>query len=212
MTTKLQVYNGALVTHLDTLPLVALTDLRAERRALDGVYDETLQWMIEQGMWNFSARSQIWTPSLSVIPDFGQTYAYEKPDDYVRLILISDNETFRPTLRDFLEEGDYFLSYCSQLYVQYVSSHTDYGADPGKWKPAFAAAFEAELAWRGQGGVKPLSVLDKEALRKLKRRLLQDAQSKDVVNQAPTELPLGRLAMARAGVRGNARMRRTPYA
>jgi hypothetical protein len=208
---KLQIYNGALVTHLDTRPLKALTDARTERRALDSVWDETLEWMIEQGMWNFAARSQMWEPSPSATPEFGQSYAYEKPDDYVRLIYISDNETLKPTLREFLEEGDYFIAYASPIYVQFVSDDPAWGADPGKWKPAFTTAFEAELAWRAQGGIKALSTIDKESLRKLKRRLLQDAQSKDVVNQAPTEMPAGRLVTARGGLRGNALMRRTPY-
>lgn len=211
MPTKLEIYNGALITHLDTRPLRTLSDLRTERRALDAVWDKTLEYMLEQGMWNFAARSILWMPSSTTVPEFGQQYAFEKPEDYVRLIRISDNETLEPTLAGYLEEGDFFISDSSQIYAQYVSNDLLWGKDSDKWTPAFAAAFEAELAWRGRGGVKPLSAGDVESLRRLKKTLLQDAQSKDVVNQAPTELPTGRLVRSRSGFRGNDKMRRTPY-
>lgn len=212
MADKLTLYNLALGTHLDTRPLRALTDARTERRALDAVYPEALQWMLEQGMWNFAARSDEWPSSDTAVSNFGYQYAFEKPDDYVRLIKISDNENLLPTLDDFSEEGDFFFAWMDPIYVQYVSNDLEYGADPGKWKPAFIAAFAAELAWRAQGGCKPLSTADKDALRKLKLRLLQNSQSKDVVNQPMAELPTGRLVRARGG-RGNYnRMRRTPYA
>lgn len=211
MPTKLEVYNGALITHLDTRPLRTLSDARTERRALDAVWDKVLEYMLEQGMWNFAARSIQWEPSSTVVPEFGQQYAYEKPEDYVRLIRISDNETLKPTLTGYLEEGSYFISDSSVIYAQYVSNDLLWGKDTSKWTPAFVAAFEAELAWRGRGGVRPLGAGDVESLRRLKKTLLQDAQSKDVVNQAPTELPTGRLVRSRGGSRGNDRMRRTPY-
>lgn len=211
MANKLQIYNGALLTHLDTRPLVTLTDARTERRALDAAWPEALQWMLEQGMWNFAARTQSWEPATTPVPGFGQRYAYAKPEDYVRLIRIADNETLEPTLADFLEEGEFFLSYASILYVQFVSNDLSWGADLSKWGASFATAFEAELAYRAQGGVKTLSTIDKDALGKTKRRLLKNAQSKDVVNQAPAELPTGRLVRARGGFGRSNNMRRTPY-
>jgi hypothetical protein len=192
--------------------LRTLSDARTERRALDAVWDDVLQFMLEQGMWNFAGRSIIWEPSSTVVPEFGQRYAFEKPVDYVRLIRISDNETLEPTLAGYLEEGDFFISDCSIIYAQYVSNDINWGADPGKWPPTFSAAFQAELAYRGRGGVKSLSANDVVLLDKTKKTLLQNAQSKDAVNQAPTELPTGRLVRSRGGFRGNDRMRRTPYA
>jgi hypothetical protein len=209
---KLGVYNDALTTHLKTRPFRTLSDARSERRALDAVWAGALEWMLNEGMWNFAARTEQWMPSDTVESEFGYRFLYEKPDDYVRLIKISDNENLNPTLDDFSEETDYFAAWVDPIYVQYVSDSFDYGADPGKWAPSFAAAFSAEMAWRAEGGVKPLSSVDKDALMKVKRRLLQNAQSKDVVNQPQAQLPPGRLVQSRGG-RGNYnRMRRTPYA
>lgn len=212
MVDKLGIYNGALLTHLDTRPLLTLNDARTERRALDAVYPDTLAWMLEQGMWNFAARADQWPASQTAVPNWGFDFYVEKPSDYVRLIKFSENEHLEPTLNRWSEEGDFFAVDVDPVYVLYVSNDITLGGDPGKWGPSFAAAFQAELAWRGQGGVRPLSAVAKDELRKLKKKLLENAQAKDAVNQAPSQLPVGRLVRSRAGFRGNDRMRRTPYA
>jgi hypothetical protein len=208
---KLGVYNGALSTYLDTRPLKTLSDSRAERRALDGAYDETLKWMLEQAMWNFATKAEQWMSSDTATPEFGYRFFFEKPDDYVRLVKISADERFGATLSDFSEEGDFFAADADPIYVMFVSDAIDAGSDPGKWGTAFAAAFEAELAWRARGGVKPLAVAEVEALQKIKRRLMNDAKTKDVVNQPFTELAPGRLVRSRFGGAGYNKMRRTPY-
>jgi hypothetical protein len=211
--TKLEVYNGALQTHLNCRPLRTLSDARTERRALDAVWTPVLKWMLEQGMWNFALRTQRWEASTTVIPEFGHRSAFAKPADYVRLSRISDNEYLEPTLSNYLEEGDYFICDIDVIFAQFVSNDLNFGADPNKWTPAFAAAFKGELAYEARGGIGNLSTIDVNELKKAKRRLMQDAQSKDVVNQAPSKLPQGRLVSARAGFgRGNNAMRRTPYA
>jgi hypothetical protein len=208
---KLGIYNGALSTHLDTRPLRTLADARAERRALDGVYADTLAYMLEQHMWNFAARASEWFASTTATSEFGFRFLFEKPDDYVRLIKIADNENLIPQLYDYSEEGDFFAAWAEQIWVLYVSDDIAYGGDSGKWFPAFAAAFEAELAWRARGGVKPMSAAEIDALQKVKRRLLNDAKSKDVVNQPPGYRLPGRLVSARGGFGNYNRMRRTPY-
>jgi hypothetical protein len=210
---KLGIYNDALLTYLDTRPLVTLSDARTERRALDKAWPRTMETMLEAGMWNFASRAQQWNPSDTAESGFAFQYAYEKPDDYVRLIKISDNEWMEPTLSNFSEEGDFFFADVDPLWVIYVSNDAQYGADLGKWPAAFATAFAAELAYRARGGVKTFGAREAEALVKMKIRLLADAQGKDAVNQAPTRLPAGRLVQARAGRSGIFnRMRRTPYA
>lgn len=212
MADKLGIYNEALQTHLDTKPLLTLSDARSERRALDAVWASALAFMTEQGMWNHATRTAQLFPSETMVPQFGYQNAYEKPDDYVRLTAIADNEWLRPTLSDYKEEGDFFFADIDDLHVSYVSNDATLGSDPGKWGASFATAFAAELAFRGAGGIKPLSSTDKDLLFKIKRRLLINALAKDCVNQAVAELPVGRLVRSRGGLSGNNRMRRTPYA
>ena len=116
MATKLEVYNQTL-RHLRARRIASLTDARSERRELDSAWAGTLDWMLEQGLWNFASRAQQWDPSSTVDSEFGYQYVYEKPDDYVKLVQISDNERFVPTLPDFSEEGDYFMADCDPLWV-----------------------------------------------------------------------------------------------
>lgn len=212
MATKLTVYNRALLA-LKTRRLVTLTENRSERRDLDAVYGETLEWMLERAMWNFALATEEWTPSAEAEPQFGYQYAYERPDDYSRLVRIAANERFVPTLSDFSEEGDFFFSDVSPMWVQFVSTDPQRGRDPGKWTPSFAEAFAMELAWRAGPHICSMSAQDKDQLGKDRKRALNEAKTSDAVNQPMGILPPGRLVQARTGRRNSYNnMRRTPYA
>lgn len=211
MATKLEVYNGAL-TLLGARTLLTVTDNRTERRTLDAVYAQTFDFMIEAAMWHFAARSEELSPSDTQTSNFGWQYVYEKPDDYIRLILICDNERFTPTLESYSDEGDYFLADCSLLYIQYVSDDINYGADPGKWSASFVTAFQDELAYRAAPQMQNVPANLRDWLVKKKRQSLYYAKGKSAVNSPRSDLPVGRLVRARAGNRYINAMRRTPYA
>jgi hypothetical protein len=210
--TKLTVYNRALLA-LKSRRLTGLTENRSERRDLDAVYSETLDWMLERALWNFSLATEEWTPSAEAESQFGYQYAYDKPDYYSRLVRISANERFVPTLSDFSEEGDFFFSDVSPMWVQYVSTDPERGRDAGKWPPAFAEAFALELAWRAGPHICSMSAQDMDGLKKNKKEALYQAKTSDAVNQPMATLPPGRLVQARTGRRNSYNnMRRTPYA
>ena len=197
MGTRLEIYNASLI-RLGERRLATLSDNRTERRSLDAVWTDTLAYMIEAAMWNWAARTEELQSSDTVTPNFGYTYAFEKPDDYVRIVRIADNELLGPTLEDYIEEGDYFFAWGDPLYLQYISNDTDYGADPGKWTASFSRAFVLELAYRVAPQVGVNAKLQ-ELLYEEKNRALSYAKSKDVVNQAMTRLPAGRLIGSRMG-------------
>jgi hypothetical protein len=210
MATKLEVYNQALL-HLKTRRLRALTDARSERRDLDAVWSPTIDYMLERGLWNFATRAQQWMSSDTIDPEFGYEYAYETPDDYVRLVDIGADERYGWTLEDYKEEAGVYYCDVDPLYVRYVSNDTAYGLDLGKWPSAFTAALVWELAWRAGGHIGFISADVKEEIRKERKRSLTEAKGADAVNQAMSHLPAGRLVRARGGNSGYNRMRRTPY-
>ena len=198
MASRLELYNQSLL-RLGERRLATLSDNRPERRSLDAVWADTLAYMIEAAMWNFASRTEELQASETVTPNFGYTYAVEKPDDYVRIVNIADNELMAPTLQDFMEEGDYFLTWCDPLYLQYISNDTSYGADPGKWTASFSRAFVLELAYRiapqiGYGDEKQKMLYEE------KNKALSYAKGKDVVNQSMRRLPPGRLVSSRMGL------------
>lgn len=210
MATKLEVYNGALIL-LGARTLLTLTDNRTERRSLDSVWDQTLKFMIEAAIWHFAARTEEISASDTQDSAFGWEYVFEKPEDYVRIISISDNDRLTPTLQYYADEGDYFLADCDPIYLQYVSDDINHGADPGKWSASFSTAFMDELAYRVAPQMANVSLQTRDWLAKKKRQSLYYAKGKSAVNQPRAELPVGRLVRARAGSRGDNAMRRTPY-
>ncbi len=210
MATKLEVYNNVL-TLLGARTLATVSDARSERRSLDRVYDPALQYLIEAALWHFAAVTHELSPSDTTTSEFGYNYVYEKPDDYVRIIKISDNERFTPTLEDYSEELDFFLCDAQPIWLQYVSNDITAGADPGKWSASFTAAFVDELAYRAATQIAGVSVATKDWLEKKRRRSLYYAKGKSAVNQAMGHLPIGRLIRSRAGSQGVNKMRRTPY-
>ncbi len=211
MADKLSIYNGTLLL-LKARRIATLSDNRAERRSLDAVWAETLDYMLEQGFWDFAGRTEELMSSDTAIPQFGYRYAYELPDDYLRTLRISDNEYLEPDLKYYEPEGDHIFTDVNPLYLRYVSNHYAYGGDPGKWKPTFARAFEYELAWRAGPQIASLSSTDREEIRKERKRMLTEAKSKDGANQPMVIRRPGQLVTARAGHRGHTNyMRRTPY-
>ncbi len=145
MTSKLTLYNGAL-RKLGHDKLASLAEEAERRYVLDDVYDDTLELCLESGQWKFANRVAEVASAIGVTPEFGFTYAFEKPSDFVRLTAISGNENLRPSLSDYREEGGYWLADVDPIYIGYVSNDTDYGMDMTLWPPSFIEFVEYSLA------------------------------------------------------------------
>lgn len=211
MATQLELYNQALLL-LGSRTIATLTDNRAERRTLDSVYDATFNYMIEAAMWHFAARSTEIDAETTALTGVGWDYEFEKPDDYVRLMKISDNESLSPTLSAFGEEGNLLLANCDPIYIQYVSDDTtDGGGDLTRWSASFETAFIDELAYRAAPQIQHVPPTLRDWLAKKKRISLAYAKGKSAVNQSASFLPTGRLVRARAGSRFKGDQRRTSY-
>ena len=116
----------------------------------------------------------------------------------------ASSPTFWPTLDRYHIEQGYWHTFCSILYVRYVSNDTSYGLDLSLWTPPFERALVLELACR----IGPhLASIGGDTLDRMKRdakRALHNARSKDAIDQAAERPPPGRLINARVGG-GNAR-------
>jgi hypothetical protein len=204
MTDKLSLYNGAL-RKIKQRRLASLTENAPARYYLDDEYDKTITFCLEQGHWNFATRATRLEASTDVEPDWGYSYAFEKPDDYVRLSMISANDRFQPILDDFRDEADYWLTDTNLLYITYVSDDTSYGLNLSRWPQTFVDAVEYELAYR----IAPhLTTMGDPEARELERRRassMTNAKSKDAQNGAVEYLPPGRLVQSRLGKYGSSR-------
>lgn len=147
MTTKLELYNGAL-REIGEPRLSALTDEGPGRRALDDIYDQAVLYCLEQGQWNFAVRAVELESEPSVETSFGYKYVFAKPDDWVRTVALSCDEYGRLPLVGYEDRGGYWLADNDPVWCWYVSNHADYGLNLAGWSSAFREYVETYMAFK----------------------------------------------------------------
>jgi hypothetical protein len=192
-------------------PLLSLNDQRPEQRSIDRVYDSAVRYMIESALWKFASQSVQLFPAPGVWARGGLNYSYQLPEDYVRIIRISDNNRFRPTLVDFCIENGFIFCDCVPLYLQYVSNDIHHGYNLGIWPASFSDALVDELAVRTAPGLTGAGVPKLEELKKDAKRSFYISKARDAFNQPEGWPPPGRLVRARAVWRRINSQGRTPY-
>lgn len=197
MATKLGIYNQALRL-IGERSLASLTEAREPRRVVDEIWDESVNYCLEQGFFNFSIRSQEASASLTVEPAFGYTYAFEKPDDWIRTAAVSADPNFHMPLQDYNDEAQYWLANVDPLFVRYVSNDAAFGLDLTAWPETFtkyvATHIAAEICERlTQNASKH------EELRRLEKMRRVDARSKDAMADPVGRPPPGSWVRSRGG-------------
>jgi hypothetical protein len=196
MADRLSIYRGALRL-LGPSNLASLSEVRPEKLALDGAWQGAVDFMLEQGMWNFAIRTAQMQPDADVEPLFGFDYAYAKPDDWVRTVSLSYEPAFREGIREYEDETSHWHTSIDPIYVRYVSNDDQYGWNIGAWRQHFAKALEAYLAF--ECGL-PIAADrgNRNDLFSLYKSRLQDAKTKDAVDERVREKPPGRWTRSRS--------------
>lgn len=199
MTTKLRVYNAALRHRGIALRLDTLTDDRPERYTLDEAWVDVVARALEEGRWNFGQRSVEIPYEPSVAVSFGFSYAFEKPDDWVRTFRMSADPTFTIPLEseEVLDERAYWFANVQTLYVQYMSDGSSYGGDLSAWPQTFADAVALMLAVDIGPSVGNMGAGEVKALEERAFDAIRNARSKDAQNQPMQRRAPGRLQRAR---------------
>lgn len=206
MTTKLSLYNGALL-ECGERPLADLSEVGQPRRLLDQAWDaDFVDYVLGQGQWKFATRTAELVASTTVQPPFGYAKAYDIPVDLVRTVGLCSDEFMTEPLLAYATEQDYIFSDVEPIYLSYVSNDTDYGGDLSRWPPDFVQYVHACLASRI---IKPLnqSESDRKTLYSLVKMRLTDARSSDAMEGPTKFLPTGTFVRARMG-RGGSRIDR----
>lgn len=198
MTTKLLVFNQALRL-LGERRLTSTSEARDARYHLDDAYSDALGYCLEQGYWNFAMRAVSCTDSDTLTVAFGYAYAFEKPSDWVRTYLLSDNGDFLPALLHYNDEAGVWYADITPLYAKYVSNDSSYGADLGLWPDTFSYYVSTRLAVMAGPSISTLSDTKMDDLLGKERRARIDARSKDAMNEPPLFPPRGSWSQARFG-------------
>lgn len=181
MTTKLAVYNQALLD-CKQRKLSALTDDAKGRRLCDQVYDGAIEYCLESGLWKFATRAQRIDYDESFTKQFGYTYQFVKPTDWVKTVAMCSDEYFRVPLIDYDHEAGYWYADIQKIYVRYVSNHTDYGLNLGEWPQTFADYVSAHMADKIVGELTGSDQITGEVSATLKAREVT-AKNRDAWNQ-----------------------------
>jgi hypothetical protein len=152
MTDKLTLYNLAL-GHLRENKIASLSENREPRRVLDDYWDANLAWCLERKLWNFAKRTVQVDASTTVVPGFGPKYAFRIPEDWIRTIIVSPEQTCRQPLLNYLEEAGYWYADLTPLYVSYTSNDPLYGLNLGAWPASMEDFVALRLAAQACGRI-----------------------------------------------------------
>jgi hypothetical protein len=187
MPSKLSVYNAACLA-LGERKLSSLSENVVMRRRLDSAWDDDLvEYCLAQGLWNFAMVSARLDYSPSIEPDFGYRRAFDKPTDWVRTAIVTDDEYYRHHLTAYEDEADFWFCDIDTIYVQYVSSSTSYGFDYAKWPKNFSKFVSSALAAK-VAKVTTGSESDAEKMERMERKMMIKARSSDAMDE-PTQFP-----------------------
>lgn len=144
---QLQVYNDAL-GHLEERKLASLTENREPRRLLDDEWGPAVATLLEEGYWKHALRTVKAEPDSAQAPNFGRSYSYTKPVDWVRTYQLSPDDRFLVLDRNFIDGNGVWVSDLPYFYVRYISNDANFGWNLSLWRPAFTNYLGAYLAWK----------------------------------------------------------------
>ena len=195
-TTRLELYNGALI-ELGERTLASLTENREPRRVLDDIWDrDFVDYVLEQGLWNFAMRTVQVDYSPSIAPDFGYNRVFDKQTDYIRTAALASDEFFQVPLLEYTDEINYVFANIDTIYMKYISNDASFGGDLSIWPATFTRYAELELAKRAVTRISQSSA-DKETLMRDTKKARIDARSKDAMNEPTKFMPKGSWELAR---------------
>lgn len=193
MADRLAIYQGALRL-LGPSELASLSEDRPEKRKLDAAWNQSVDFLLEQGMWNFAIRAVELQADADVETLFGYEYAFSKPDDWLR--------TVETKTEDYEDEAGYWYANMDTLSIRYVSNDPAYGWNVGKWRQNFAKALEAYLAFECGLPISADRGTRSDVFSLYEKRLAR-AKNLDAVDERVQEKPTGRLVRSRGAGRGS---------
>lgn len=206
MPTQLSLYNGAL-TILGERKLASLTENREPRFKLDDIWDNDLvNRVLQHGQWKFAKRTVQLTASSSVTPSFGFQFAFDKPTDFIRTIMIAYDEYFNVPITRYSDESKWLFCDAEVIYFAYVSNDSQFGGDLTLWQPNFAEYVEHYLAYKVAPRLTGLEFSERNLQGKMKMQLAE-AKATDAMEGPAKFPPRGGWSRSREGFRSGNRDR-----
>ncbi len=202
MPSQLSIYNGALAI-LGERKLGAVDENREPRYKLDDIWDnDFVDRILQMGQWNFAMRTVELQPSPDITPAFGYQYAFGKPDDFIRTMLVTYDEYYNRPITRYSDQGNFIYCDTDPIYLGYVSNDDQFGGDLSMWPPNVAEMAEHYMAYKVAPRISGLDVSDKRLARDWKM-WLAEAKAVDAMEDPAKFPPKGGWARSRQGFRGS---------
>lgn len=202
-----QIANRAL-TKLGDQRILALTDVNNAARTLNSMFEQVRDAELRRHRWKFAlARTQLTADATA--PDWGFSYAYELPSDFLGMVQVGEFY-IRPYTKDvgpWQREGTKLLTDLQpQLKFRYIKRVDN----PGLFDPLFVEAFACKLAFESCEALTQ-SATKKSSLSDEYKFALNEALRCDAIEATPDELPWGSWLDSREGPGGTLYGSDAPY-
>lgn len=137
MASKTTIYNSALVK-LGASTVVSPDDGSNNATVLNAIYDQTLDSLLRDHLWNF-AIERVQLAESATEPVFGFDNKFALPSDCLRIVSVHDNDAGLGGI-DYRLEGAFIHADSTEVYLRYVKQVTD--------PNAMTVSFREALAWR----------------------------------------------------------------
>ena len=200
VTTQLSIFNQAMWA-LGLPNLKKVTDAGHPARTMLNLWARVRDYCLGQGHWKFAEDEVKLTPSVTEVPTFGLTNAFEKPSDFIRVNEIASDEYFIAPIFAIHDRGDFWYCDLDEIYVRYVSKGATKGYDLTRWPETFALYVALHLATLAAPLIAPdrkielITAPGNVGLDEAKKNAL----SKDAVEGPTKFLPEGRWTLSRNG-------------
>lgn len=140
----INIYNDALMI-MGLEPLTSTSDDSNRRYRLSlalstGIVEE----LMEDLSWQFGQTTELLAYDSGIDPDWGYSYAFEKPSALHRIDGLYVDEYQQVPLRQYHDEGDYFYANVTEIYLTFIS--TTFLTTPSSWPTYFKKLVAAKMA------------------------------------------------------------------
>lgn len=196
MATKLSIFNEALRA-IGDLRLASLTEDVEARYVLDDAWEDCVEFVFTEGLWNFATKTDIIYADPGQPPIPGCTFTFDKPVGWVRTITISQTSLFDAEVNYRDENGRIYANF-DTLYIRYISKEKAVDEEVQNWPANFAklvaACLAKECAERLSGSGEKGAALAADY-----KDVLASAKNKDAMDQSKMILRPGNWARAMRG-------------
>ena len=115
-------------------------------RLLNAIWDQSRDQVLHDHRWKFAEKRDVLAPT-GTAPEFGYAYAYDIPNDCIKIWEVDTDEVLGPDDVEWKREGNQILTDESSINVLYVYRHEDYNAWPATFAEAMALKLAAQIAY-----------------------------------------------------------------